>query len=114
LQGILTDATSGRIRDAMRPQLAAGEYGPGLLTGVETVAALVAQDLGVRDSTLAPPRAIAPRGGGPSIFLGLLLLFVFFAIMMAVAGSRSAVGGRGRRPRVYWGPGGGGRGGGGG
>jgi hypothetical protein len=44
-QGVLTDATSGRIRDAMRPQLAAGEYGPGLVTGVETVAALVAKDL---------------------------------------------------------------------
>jgi uncharacterized protein len=114
LQGILTDATSGRIRDAMRPQLAAGEYGPGLVTGVETVAALVAQDLGIRDSALAPPRAVS-GGAGPSIFLVLLLGFVFFAIMMAVAGSRAG-GARGRRPRVYWGPGigGGGWGGGGG
>jgi len=56
LQGILTDATSGRIRDAMRPQLAAGAYGPGLVTGVETVAALVAQNLGVSDTSLVPPQ----------------------------------------------------------
>ncbi len=116
LQGILTDATSGRIRDAMRPQLAAGQYGPGLVTGVETVAALVAQELGVRDSSLVSPRPAASGGGGPSIFLIFLLVFVFFAIMMALAGSRSAGGARGRRPRVYWGPGigGGGWGGGGG
>jgi len=115
LQGILTDATSGRIRDAMRPQLAAGEYGPGLVTGVETVAALVAQELGVRDSALVPPQAAAP-GAGPPIFLGLLLVFVFLAIRMALAGSRQRGGARGRRPRVYWGPGigGGGWGGGGG
>lgn len=115
LQGILTDATSGRIRDAMRPQLAAGEYGPGLVTGVETVASLVARELGVRDSTLAPPRAAA-AGRGPPIFLMLLLVFVFIAIMMAVAGSQGRNVTRGRRPRVYWGPGigGGGWGGGGG
>ena len=116
LQGVLTDATSGRIRDAMRPQLAAGEYGPGLVTGVETVAALVAKDLGVRDSTLVPPKAAASPGSGPSIFLVLLLIFVFLAIMMALAGSSRGRGTRGRRPRVYWGPGigGGGWGGGGG
>jgi uncharacterized protein len=115
LQGVLTDATSGRIRDAMRPQLAAGEYGPGLVTGVETIASLVARDLGVSDSTLAPPQAVA-TGAGPPIFLVLLLAFVFLAIMMAVAGSQKRGGTRGRRPRVYWGPGigGGGWGGGGG
>ena len=115
LQGVLTDATSGRIRDAMRPQLAAGEYGPGLVTGVEAVAALVAQDLGVRDSTLVPANPVS-AGAGPPIFLVLLLIFVFLAIMMAMAGSSRGGGTRGRRPRVYWGPGigGGGWGGGGG
>ncbi len=115
LQGVLTDATSGRIRDAMRPQLAAGEYGPGLLIGVEAIAALVAQDLGVRDSTLVPASPVS-AGAGPPIFLVLLLVFVFLAIMMAVAGSAKRGGTRGRRPRVYWGPGigGGGWGGGGG
>ena len=116
LQGVLTDATSGRIRDAMRPQLAQGQYGPGLLTGVETVAALVAKDLGVRDSTLAPPQSAVSPGAGPPIFLVLLLVFVFLAIMMALASSARRGGTRGRRPRVYWGPGigGGGWGGGGG
>ena len=116
LQGVLTDATSGRIRDAMRPQLAAGEYGPGLVTGVETIAALVAKDLGVRDSTLVPPRGAASPGAGPPTFLVLLLVFVFLAIMRALAGSARRGGTRGRRPRVYWGPGigGGGWGGGGG
>lgn len=115
LQGVLTDATSGRIRDAMRPQLAAGEYGPGLVTGVETIASLVAQELGVSDSTLVPPQAVA-AGAGPPIFLVLLLVFVFIAIMTAVAGSQKRGGSRGRGPRVYWGPGigGGGWGGGGG
>jgi uncharacterized protein len=116
LQGVLTDATSGRIRDAMRPQLAAGEYGPGLVTGVETVAALVAKDLGVRDSTLVPPQSAVAPGSGPPMFLVLLLIFVFLAIIRALASSARAGGTRGRRPRVYWGPGigGGGWGGGGG
>lgn len=112
LQGMITDATAGRIRDAMRPQLAAGDYGPGLVTGVEAVASVVASSMGVRDSTLAPPRAAAENGGaGPTIFIVLLLVFVFVMIMMAAARS----GGSGRRgPRVYWGPGMGGWGGGGG
>jgi uncharacterized protein len=109
LEGILTDATAGRVRDAMRPQLAAGEYGPGLVTGVEAIASLVAQRMGVRDSTLGAPPVAA--GSGISPFMMLLLLFVLFAVVLSIAGSRSRQanvtrGGRRRRgPSVYWGPG---------
>lgn len=104
LEGIIPDARAARIRDAMRPQLAAGEYGPGLVTGVEAIAALVARDLGVSDTSLVP--AHAGSGGGISPFVFFLLLFVLVAMVMAMASARSSKvkGGR-RRPRVYWGPG---------
>ncbi|MBA2628102.1 MAG: TPM domain-containing protein, partial [Gemmatimonadales bacterium] len=52
LEGILTDARSSQVRDAMRPQLSSGEYGPGLLAGVRAIASIVAQGMGVSDSVL--------------------------------------------------------------
>jgi uncharacterized protein len=107
LEGIIPDAMAGRIRDAMRSQLAQGQYGPGLVTGVEAVASVVAQSLGIRDSTLTPVRSVGRTGARSSLFF-LLLVFAVIAIMMAMASARSsrAIRGRGgRRPRVYWGPG---------
>ncbi len=107
LEGIITDAMAARIRDAMRPQLAQEQYGPGLLAGVELVAARIADQLGVRDSVLSQARPAASGGGMSPLFL-VLLLFVIVAVMMAMASARSnrsGVRGGRRRPNVYWGPG---------
>jgi uncharacterized protein len=101
LEGVITDAGAGRIRDLIRPDLVRERYGPALVTAVETLASTIARGMGVDDSTLTNARPLAPESGGPSSpFRGLLpflLVFLFFVIL-----SRG-FGGRRRRRSVYWG-----------
>jgi uncharacterized protein len=98
LEGIVTDAAAGQVRDLMRPDLSAERYGPGLLTGVRALSSLVARGYGVSDSALTafqPP----PAGPGTSVngsILPILLLVVFLLLM-------SRAGGRRRRSGIYWG-----------
>jgi uncharacterized protein len=103
LEGIVTDAAAGAVRDQMRPDLAAGRYGDGLRVGVEALAGAIAAKMGVNDTTLAV-RPVSTGASGISPLTLLLLLFVLFVIMSAMrdAGRRGAVAGR-RRPRVGWG-----------
>jgi uncharacterized protein len=114
LEGVITDAGAGRIRELIRPDLVREAYGDALTRAVETLASTIARAMGVADSTLTNARPLAPEGGGSPPFGGLLpllLLFIFFLIL-----SRG-FGGRRRRRTVYWGGpwiGGGGFGGGGG
>jgi uncharacterized protein len=109
LEGIVTDATAGRVRDLMRPQLSAGEYGPGLTAGVDALAAIIAEGFGVTDSTLAAGRAVYRRGGGqpPTLVVPPLVIVLGVVIILAVlrALMRSAAygGRRRRRPRIFWG-----------
>ena len=96
LEGIVTDAEAGRVSDLMLPELGRGDYGPGLLTGVQALASRIARAYGVTDSALANADR-ATRSTGPSSgFVSLLpiLLFLLFVILS----SRSR-----RRRRVYWG-----------
>ncbi len=108
LEGVITDATAGRIRrDVMGPLLAREEYGPGLLQGVRAVAAIVARAYGVSDSALTAVR-LPPDGGGRPERLTLpwwapLALFLLF-VMLANGMGRAARGGRGRGG-IYWGGG---------
>jgi uncharacterized protein len=97
LEGVITDAEAGQVSDLMLPELSRGEYGPGLLTGVQALTGRIARAYGVTDSTLANASPAAPVSGtGGSRFLSLLpiLLFIVF-IMLANRG--------GRRRGVYWG-----------
>ncbi|MGH7536274.1 MAG: TPM domain-containing protein, partial [Gemmatimonadales bacterium] len=99
LEGIVTDAAAGRVRDLMRPELAAGRYGPGLLLGVQALSGLIARGFGVSDSVLTAfdvPTAPAPGGSsGGSRFPFILFLFLFILLMSLRPGRR--------RRRVYWG-----------
>ncbi|MEZ4412282.1 MAG: TPM domain-containing protein [Gemmatimonadales bacterium] len=119
LEGIVTDAAAGRVRDAMVPELRAGQYGPGLVTGTRLLAARVARGLGATDSTLTTP------GGRPDVSWGLLLFLFIVAVVVVVTMIRASRGGGppsggssgGRRtgvPPIFWGGGGGRWGGGGG
>ena len=56
-EGFLTDARSGRIRDAMTPFLAREEYGKGLSLGVDLIAQAFAGEFGV---TLSNPEYVQP------------------------------------------------------
>ena len=91
LEGIITDAAAGGVRDLMRPELAAGRYGDGLRVGVEALAATIATKMGVHDTTLSAQPVSTGGGSGISPFTLLLLLFVLFAVMSAIrdAGRRA-------------------------
>jgi len=100
LEGIVTDAAAGRVRDLMRPQLSQGEYGPGLLAGVRALAGLIARGYGVSDTTLTSYAPSESPGAVPfaNNLLPLLFLILFILLMSGALGGRR----RGRR-RIYWG-----------
>jgi uncharacterized protein len=60
-EGFLTDARTGRIRDAMHPLLAQEEYGKGLSLGVDLIAQAFATEFGV---TLTNPEYAMPPAAG--------------------------------------------------
>jgi uncharacterized protein len=114
LEGIVTDAAAGQVRDEMRPDLASGQYGKGLLLGVRSLASRIAKGYGVTDSALTAYQPPSSPGGETRVQSLLpLLLFIFFILLVS-----GAFGGRRRRRSgIYWGGpwiGGGGWGGGGG
>jgi uncharacterized protein len=98
LEGFVTDAMSGRIRDnVMGPLLAREEYGPALRAGVEALTSVIARGFGVSDSTLTqwqPPAPGGAGGSGWSAYLPILLFLLIFFLM------NSGGGGRGRREAV--------------
>lgn len=114
VEGVVTDATAGRIRDLMRPQLAGGEYGPGLRTGVDALAGVIARGFGVEDTTLTGGgRAIYRTGDAPKIPPLIIVAIVIIAIIIISNISRRGgpPGRRGRRRRgsdIFFGPGWGG------
>jgi uncharacterized protein len=119
VEGIVTDATAGRILDLMIPQLRQGEYGPALVTGTEAIASTVAKGFGVTDSALTAADPFRSSGGSeggiPGWVIPVLFILVFFVLPMLARAGRGR-GGRGGRggPPIYWGPGWGGGGWGGG
>jgi uncharacterized protein len=99
LEGIVTDAAAGQVRDLMRPELSSEKYGPGLLTGVRALSSLIARGFGVSDTALTAYQPQKDSGGSP-VSSGLIpiLFFVVFMLLASGAGSR-----RRRRRGVYWG-----------
>jgi uncharacterized protein len=100
LEGIVTDAAAGRVRDLMRPQLSQGDYGPGLLAGVRALTGLIARGYGVSDTTLTSYAPNETPGAAPFANNLLPLLFLILFILMI---SGALGGGRRRRRRIYWG-----------
>jgi uncharacterized protein len=98
LEGIVTDAAAGQVRDLMRPELSAEKYGPGLLTGVRALSSMIARGFGVADTSLT---AYQPPSGGSGAPIGSslipILLFIAFMLLASRGGRRR------RRGGVYWG-----------
>ena len=106
LEGIVTDARAGRVRDLMRPQLSAGDYGPGLGAGVDALSGIIAEGFGVADSALVQGgRAIYRRGtGGPSrtfiaIFVTTIIVMIGLSMLGAMLQRTMMPPTRGRRRR---------------
>jgi uncharacterized protein len=118
VEGMVTDAIAGRVRDLMTPQLAAGEYGAGLRTGVDALASIIARGFNVTDTSLTGgDRAIFRTSPAPKIPPLLIVAIIIIAVIvisnMASRGGPPGYGprrrGRRRRgPDIFWGPGWGG------
>jgi uncharacterized protein len=100
LEGIVTDAAAGQLRDLMRPYLAQGQYGPGLLLGIRSLSSLIARGYGVSDSTLTAYQPPPGRVESSPPIANILPVLLFILFILIVSG---AMGGRRKRRRVYWG-----------
>jgi uncharacterized protein len=98
LEGIVTDAAAGRVRDLMRPDLSAGNYGPGLLAGTRALSSMIARGYGVTDTALTSYQPDSDTGISPSIGSSILPILLFVVFIMLASGGR-----RRRRGGVYWG-----------
>jgi len=109
LEPFITDGFAGETsRQYMVPAFRRGEYGAGLLAGVERLVGRIADGRGVTLEGVRPVRAErrAPGGIRPGVIIGLIILFL---ILRMISGG----GGRGRRRRgrfgrgpIIWGRGG--------
>ena len=96
LEGVLNDAKVGDIRRSMHPQLAAGEYGPALLGGVQQLAADIAADAGVTLQQTPAVQLQPVRHRGQSSGLGSVIRILFFIfVLIMIFGSRRGGGGGG-------------------
>jgi uncharacterized protein len=114
LEGIVTDATAGRIRDLIIASLQGEQYGPALLAGIQALVGTIARGMGVSDSALVNVRPVPATSPRPGATLGALTPILLFFFFLFISGAFSR---RRRRSRIYWGGGpwiGGGWGGGGG
>ena len=97
VEGFVTDAAAGQIRDLMGPDLSAEHYGPGLLKGVRALSSLIARGYGVSDSALTSYQPVQDQGRGSPLITNILPILLFIAFMWLTSRGR-----RGRRG-VYWG-----------
>ena len=113
LEGILTDARTGQLLDALIPQLREQQYGAALDAGTVAIADLVARSMGVSDTSLVQPRA-PPRRGFPRGLLTLLIIVLWLVINTRGGGRGGGYRRGGMGPFIIGGGGFGGGGGGGG
>lgn len=96
LEGIITDATAGAIRDqAMVPYLKKDEFGKGLYAGLAAAAQIIAKDQGVSLSGVPQVKVRQPSSSRLGIF-GLFFVFLVLFLLLNVLRRGSA---RGRLPR---------------
>lgn len=81
LEGIITDATAGAIRDqAMVPYLKKNEFGKGLYAGLAAAAQIIAKDQGVKLTGV--PDVKVRRSTGRLGIIGLFFVFLVIFILL--------------------------------
>ncbi|MCB2193644.1 MAG: TPM domain-containing protein [Deltaproteobacteria bacterium] len=95
LEGVLTDATSGAVRDQyMLPYFKKGKFAQGMLAGEVAVASVIAQDAGVKLTGV--PEVKVKRGFSRGFSLGgLFVVLIIFWLVLRIFGRRGGRGGRG-------------------
>ncbi len=88
LEGILPDGKVGDIRRSMNPQLAQGQYGPAIQSGVQQIGDVIAADANV---TLTPPQQTAPvENYQPqkhhTNWFGIIFFLIFILLMFRGGG----------------------------
>jgi uncharacterized protein len=90
LEGVLTDLQAGRIIDyEITPYFKAGQFGEGLVRGVEAIGAAVRGEYAAGEQTASKPRA-RPRVGLVPFFILLMIISVLGSrkrVIGAVAGA---------------------------
>ena len=87
LEPIITDGDAGGILRSIRPILAQGNYGGGLLAAAEEIGRQIAQAKGVELGGEEPVRRSRPIRG-PSIPFPLILIGIFFLLSLLSRGGR--------------------------
>jgi uncharacterized protein len=81
LEGIITDATAGAIRDqAMVPYMKKNEFGKGLYAGVAAAAQIIAKDQGA--TLTGVPDVKVKRSSGKLGIIGLFFVFLVIFILL--------------------------------
>jgi len=95
LEGTITDATSGAVRDQyLLPYFKKGKFAQGLLAGEAAVASLIAQSEGVKLTGV--PEVKIRQGVSRGFSLGgLFVVLIIFWLVMRMFGKRGGRGGRG-------------------
>jgi uncharacterized protein len=82
LEGILPDITAGRILDNyVIPQFRKGDYGAGLLAGVQAIAGVIAADAGVQITGAVRPKFRRQRSEGEFSPLAIIILLVIIIVL---------------------------------
>ncbi len=102
LEGVLTDALSGRIiRNAIVPRFKAGDFPGGIMAGADEIVAVLA--LPPEEAKKLAAQAEQEQGesvdGGTVIFIVFIFLFFVLPMIMRGLGRR-----RGLLPVILWGP----------
>lgn len=99
LEGALTDARAGQIRDkVLVPHLREERYGQGLFEGVSAIAQVAAEDAKVELTNLAPVKAPGRQDSGYGSWGGwgaIILLVVIYILAKAFRRGGGGGGGRG-------------------
>ena len=99
LEGVVTDAAAGRVRDLMRPALSREAYGEGLRTGLDALAAIIVRGMGIADSVLASGDSLLRERSSPGRMkvVGIVVLMI---LILLIAGSSSGRHGGPRGPGI--------------
>lgn len=102
LEGVITDAAAGRVRDQdLVPHLKQNQYGAGLLAGAQGVARLIAANAGVELTGAPQPQAQSRRRssgwGLGGVFVGLLIFWLILRLARRGGGGGFGTGGPGGR-----------------